>query len=66
MENEKITTDDIANGLISLSETMNLCDKETAKGFKSSKKKDILKSREENSFSKFTCEIQKRQNKKDD
>lgn len=64
MKNEKITTDDVANALISLHQEINLCDTETALGFKTSKKKDILKSKKENSFSCFTHEIEKKQNKK--
>ncbi len=64
MSNEKITAEDIADALINLSENIGLCDRDTAKGFRSSKKKDILKSGEDSSFSRFTNEIQKRQEKK--
>ena len=64
MEVKKITTDEIADGLINLHETIGLCDKETAIGLRTSKKKDILKSRKEDSFCKFTSEIKKRQMKK--
>ncbi len=64
MGNKQITANDIANGLIDLSENMGLCDKEIAKGVKDSKKKEILKSNKEKSFSKFTGEIIKSQNRK--
>ena len=64
MKNEKITTDSVADALISLCEEFKLCDKETALGFKTSMKKGILKSKKENSFSRFTYEIEKIQNKK--
>ena len=64
MSDKKITTDDIADALIDLSENIALCDKDTAVGFRTSKKKDILKSGKNGSFSKFTDEIQKRQAKK--
>lgn len=65
MENKKINVDDIANALIDLNENMKICDKETAIGFRTSKKKDILESSQDCSFSKFTNEIRKRQTKKD-
>lgn len=65
MINKEVTTDNIADALINISENMYLCDKETAIGFKTSKKRAILKSKNENSFSKFTNEIKKRQSKKD-
>lgn len=65
MNNEKITADDIADALTNLSESVGICDKDTATGFRTSKKKDILKSEEDGSFSKFTNEIQKRQEKKE-
>ena len=61
---KKITNDEIADGLINLNEAIGLCDKETAIGFRTSKKKDILKSRKEDSFYKFTSEIKKSQMKK--
>jgi len=61
MENKRITADDIADAIITLSENTGLCDKETALGFRTSKKKDILKSKKDGSFSKFTNEIKKRQ-----
>ena len=64
MNNEKITADDVANALINMSENIGLCDKDTATGFRISKKKEILKSGKEYSFSKFTSEIIKRQTKK--
>ena len=65
MKHEKISTDDIAYTLIHLSEYMEICDKETSTGFKTSNKKGILKSTKEHSFSKFTKAIKKRQTKKD-
>ena len=65
MDNDKITNDDIADAIINLCENVEICDKDTAIGLKSSKKKEILKSKKDNSFSKFTNEIKKRQNKKD-
>ena len=64
MDYKEITTDDIANAFINFSENLAICDKETAIGFRISKKKYILKSMEEQSFSKFTGEIIKRQTKK--
>lgn len=64
MSNKKITTDDVASALIDLSENIGLCDKDTATGFRISKKKDILKSGKASSFPKFINEIQKRQAKK--
>ena len=64
MEVKKITTDEIADALLNLNEKIGHCDKETALGFRTSKKKDILKSRKEESFCKFTNEIKKRQMKK--
>ncbi len=63
-ENKKITSNDVGDALTDLSEAIGLCDKDTAKGFKSSKKKEILKSNKDGSFSKFTSEIVKRQEKK--
>lgn len=66
MSDKKITANDIADALINLSESTGVCDKETAIGFKTSKKKDILQSNTEHSCSKFTNEIIKRQTKKDD
>ena len=65
MGNEEMTTEKIAEALINLHESEGLCDKDTATGFKSSKKKDILKSKQDGSFSKFTNEIKKRQEKKE-
>ena len=64
MDNIKITTDEIADALIELSQNIGNCDEDTAKGFKTSKKKEILKSNKENSFSKFTKKINERQKKK--
>ncbi len=64
MENDKITTDDIANALINLSEDIRLCDNDTAKGLRTSKKKEILNSESEYSFSKFTNEIIKTKERK--
>lgn len=61
MEENKINYDDISKALINMCESTDICDNETAKGMTSSKKKDILKSNKENSFSKFTGEIKKRQ-----
>lgn len=65
MNHEKINTDDVANALINLSENLEICDQETAMGFRTSRKKEILKSKKENSFAEFTKEIKKRQTKKD-
>lgn len=45
MKNKQITSDDIAKALINASENIGLCDEETAIGLKTSKKKDILKSK---------------------
>ena len=64
MEEKKVTTDTIANALTSLCETAGICDKDTTKGIRRSKKKDILKSKKEGSFAKFIGEIKKRQEKK--
>ena len=61
----KITTDVIADAIINLANKSGLCDSDTARGFKSSKKKSILKSSKEKSFAKFTNEIRNRQKKKD-
>ncbi|HIV63835.1 MAG TPA: hypothetical protein H9693_03655 [Firmicutes bacterium] len=61
---EKISTNDVADSLIDLCENMGICDRETSIGFKKSKKKDILKSKNDQSFSKFTNEVKKRQEKK--
>ncbi len=65
VENHKMTTNAVADALIRLSEGAGICDRETARGLKSSKKKDILKSNEENSFGRFTREIVKAQKRKD-
>lgn len=65
MDENKITNEQIANALISLCESTDVCDKQTATGFKTSKKKNILKSNKEGSFAKFIGEIKKRQSKKD-
>ena len=65
MENKEVTSADIANALINLSENAGFCDKDTATGFRASKKKEMLKSNKEYSFSKFTSEIEKRQENKD-
>lgn len=54
MNDKDITYDNVADALINLSENFELCDSETVKGFETSKKKDILKSQKDNSFSKFT------------
>ncbi len=54
MNDKDITYDNVADALINFSENFELCDSETAKGFVTSKKKDILKSQKDNSFSKFT------------
>ena len=65
MERKKVDTDTIATALVNMCENTGTCDEETAKGMKSSKKKAILKSTKEGSFSKFMSEIKKRQEKKD-
>lgn len=64
MIKKKITHDDIANAIINMNVYLKNCDASTALGFKYSKKKDILKSKKDNSFIKFIYEISKRQNKK--
>lgn len=65
LNEDKITNEQVANALISLCESTNVCDEQTATGFKTSKKKNILKSNKEGSFAKFIGEIKKRQSKKD-
>ncbi len=65
MNDKKITNDQVANVIIEITGSSGYCDDDTAKGFKTSKKKEILKSSNDNSFAKFTQEIIKRQNKKD-
>ena len=65
MEKEKPTSNDIATALTNLCEKTGVCDQETAKGLKTSKKKEILKSKKDGSFSKFTKEIKKTQTRKD-
>ena len=65
MKKKKLTNDDIANAIINMSENLSICDKETAKGLKTSKKKNILQSKKEGSFSRLINEIKKQQNKKD-
>ena len=65
MEEKKITTDVIADAIVNLNVNVGVCDEQTAKGFKTSKKKEILKSNKDGSFSKFQQEIIKRQTKKD-
>ena len=65
MDKNKITNEQVANALISLCESTDVCDEQTATWFKTSKKKNILKSNKEGSFAKFIGEIKKRQSKKD-
>jgi len=65
LKQDKISSDDVACAIINLSENTGICDKDTAAGFRTSKRKDILKSTDEHSFSKFTKEMKKRQAKKD-
>lgn len=65
MPKKTITHDIIADALINMHEAMNICDSDTATGFRTSKKKGLLKSTKEGSFGKFTQEIKKRQSKKD-
>lgn len=65
MEKKQITANDVANALINVSKNIGISDEKTAIGLKTSKKKDILKSDKEYSFSNFTEEIKKRQIKKD-
>ena len=62
---KKVTRDQVAECIINLNASMNLCDSDTAKGLKSSKKKDILKSGKDDCFARFEQEILKRQEKKD-
>lgn len=64
MEDKKITNDKIADAMINMNEYFGVCDEDTAVGFKTSQKKDILKSDKDGSFSKFQQEILKRQKKK--
>ena len=61
---KKITSDLIADAIINMNENMKYCDSDTARGFKTSKKKDVVKSGKDNSFARFEQEILKRQNKK--
>ena len=65
MPKKTITHDIIADALINMHEAMNICDSDTATGFRTSKKKGLQKSTTEGSFGKFTQEIKKRQSKKD-
>ena len=65
LDNKKISNGEVADAIINLNENLGICDSHTAKGFKLSKKKDILKSNKEYSFAKLTTEIEKRQLKKD-
>ena len=64
MNKKKITNDIIANAVIELNYNLGVCDADTAKGFKTSKKKEILKSSDDHSFARFISEIKKRQTKK--
>ncbi|MCM1306844.1 MAG: hypothetical protein NC131_16380 [Roseburia sp.] len=64
MNDKKITTDEIANALIDMNENLGICDSDTAIGLKTSKKRDILKSGKEGSFSKFQQVIIKQQKRK--
>ena len=64
MKDMKMNSNAVADVLIDLSRNFGLCDEETTKGFKTSKKKEILKSADDHSFAKFTNEIRKRQEKK--
>ena len=64
MAKEKINADEIADALVNLCENIGVCDQDTATGFHSSKKKEILKSGREYSFGQFIGEIKKRQEKK--
>ena len=62
---KKITIDKVGDAIINCANKCGLCDCDTTRGFKSSNKKSILKSSNENSFAKFTSEIKKRQMKKE-
>lgn len=64
MDDNKVNNDMIADAIINMNLNSGMCDEETAKGFRTSKKKEILKSSDDHSFAKFTNEIHKRQNKK--
>lgn len=64
MPKENVNADEIADALINQCEGVGICDRDTATGFHSSKKKEILKSVSDRSFSQFTGEIKKRQEKK--
>ena len=61
MPKENVNADEIADALINLCENVGICDQDTATGFHSSKKKEILKSEREHSFGQFIGEIKKRQ-----
>ncbi len=63
MEDKKLTSDAVADALIELHQNLRLCDEGTARGLKTSKKKEILKS-DDHSFAKFANEIRKRQERK--
>ncbi len=64
MTKRTMNNDDITDALINLIDKIGYCDNNTVTGFKNSAKKDILKSSKEGTFSKFTQEIIKRQDKK--
>ena len=64
MKNTKITNDTIANAIINMCENLNVCDNDTAQGFRHSNRKDILKSNKDGSFAKLINEIKKRQTNK--
>ncbi len=61
---KNIISNNIADVLITMNENLGFCDKDTALGFKTSKKKEIFKSKREGSFSRFQQEIMKVQNRK--
>ncbi len=65
MKDKKLTSDAVADAFIDLDHSIGLCDENTARGAKTSKKKEIFKSSDDRSFAKFTNEIKKRQTKKD-
>ena len=65
MKENRVAADMVADAIINMSANIGMCDESTAKGFKTSKKKDILKSNDDQSFAEFTQEIIIRQNRKD-
>lgn len=65
MDKKNITNDDIANSIIEMNKNIGTCNVDTANGFRTSNKKEILKSEKEGSFSRFNREIEKSQKRKE-